>query len=104
MKTYKTFNDLQFKSWCEIRQMAFPSPDYIDAEQAILMFDNGYGVSVLFGNVFYSDGVDTYELAVLDGKELVYPKEICPDEDVLGYLTKEQVTEAMKKVQDLCRQ
>ena len=103
-KTYKTFKDLHFQPWLERRPDISTSPfiaDYLDAEQAILMFPNGYGVSVLFGNVFYSDGVDTYELAVLHGNKLVYPKEVCPDEDVLGYLTKRQVTEAMKKVQDL---
>lgn len=100
-KTYKTFKDLQFRPWLEKREKMPLIPDYLDAEQAILMFPNGYGVSVLFGNVFYSDGVDTYELAVLHGNKLVYPKEVCPDDDVLGYLTKRQVTEAMKKVQDL---
>lgn len=102
---YKTFDDLEFKPWLDRRSIDFSAgfsgfPDYEAAKQAIMQFPNGYGVSVLFGNVFYSDGVSTYELAVTLEGRLVYPGEVCPDGDVLGYITKEQVTEAMRKVQD----
>ena len=72
---------------------------YKDCKQAVLNFDNGYGVSVIFGTAFYSNGVDTYELAaLLDGK-LCYPSEI--GGDVLGYINKDEITEAMVKVQQL---
>ena len=98
---YKTFDDLQFRHWPAKKKLSHLPPEYQKAKQAILMFDNGYGVSVLIGKVFYSNGVDTYELAVLCGDKLVYPVEICPDNDVLGSITREEVTEAMKKVQDL---
>ena len=66
--------------------------------QAILRFDNGYGVSVLRGNCFYSNGIDTYEVGVLNGDSLCYPEEF--GDDVIGYVTAEQVTEIMKKVQE----
>ena len=101
MKNYKTFDDLEFKPWLE-RRSASPAafPCYEEAKQAIMEFPNGYGVSILFGDAFYSDGVSTYELAVLLEGHLVYPGEVCPDDDVLGYITKEQVTEAMRKIQD----
>lgn len=98
---YKTFDDLQFRPWPSKRELSHLPPEYKKAKQAILMFDNGYGVSVIIGKVFYSNGVDTYELAVLHGDKLVYPVEVCPDNDVLGRITREEVTEAMKKVQDL---
>lgn len=55
---YKTFEDLQF------------GPHYIleEGQHAKIMFENGYGVSVVFGDVFYSNGIDTYEVAIIKGK------------------------------------
>lgn len=90
----KTFNDLEF----------FPHDlsDYNPgAEQAKITFDNGYGVSVITGSCFYCSGSHTdYELAVTDSKgSLVYGE--ITDWDVSGYLSKEEVTELMKKVQAL---
>jgi len=102
MNNYKTFEDLDFHPWMDGRVSFSFIPEYLGARQARLDFPNGYGVSVLFGEVFYSNGIDTYELAVIkDGKRIVYPPEVCPDGDVLGYITKEEVTEAMRKIQDL---
>lgn len=92
----KTFEDLVFEphpiteSWIE---------KYKDCKHAVMNFDNHYGVSVIFGTAFYSNGIDTYELAVLLDGELCYPSEI--GNDVLAYITKEEVTEAMIKVQQL---
>ena len=100
---YKTFDDLEFQPWAGMRELHSLPLEYREAKQAVMMFPNGYGVSVLLGKMFYSNGVNTYELAVLHGQKLVYPKEVCPDDDVLGRLTKDEVTEAMKKVQDLCQ-
>lgn len=47
------------------KNLVFESHGSGFGQQAILEFDNGYGVSVLFGDKFYSNGIDTYELAVL---------------------------------------
>ena len=70
-------------------------------KQSTLWFDNGYGVSVLFGERFecgfYSNGVDTYELAVINEDGLTYPLE----DDVIGFLKADEVTAYMEKVQDL---
>lgn len=45
---------------------------YDKARQAIMEFENGYGVSVLFGEAFYSNGIDTYEVAILkDGAYVI---------------------------------
>ena len=102
MIKYKTFDDLEFKSWLD----PFEASDSLltrfqDAKQATMTFENGYGVSVLFGDIFYSDGESTYELAVTLEGRIVYPFDVCPNNDVLGYITKEQVSEAMMKIQDL---
>lgn len=90
----KTFEDLKFE----------PHKYREEATQAIIFFGNDYGVSVLFGTPFYSDGINTYELAVIhrageDSFVIKYDTDIT--DDVLGYITKEEVTKAMKKVQEL---
>lgn len=86
-KTYKTFEDLIFKPWFE------------GVSRAHLEFNNGYGVSVLIGSKVYSNGIDTYELAILYRGELSYSSGLT--DDVLANLTKDEVTKYMKKVQDL---
>ena len=84
----KTFDDLVFK----------PHPVGIGT-QAYETFDNGYGVSVICGDLFYSNGVDTYELAVLKDGKICYDTPIT--DDVIGYLSEDEVTEVMKRVQRL---
>lgn len=85
---YKTFEDLQFK------------PHYIleEGQHAKIMFENGYGVSVVLGDVFYSNGIDTYEVAIMDGESIARDKN--GDQMVFGRVSKERVTEIMKMVQD----
>lgn len=109
-QVYKTFDDLEFKPhemFEEFKRfevyLQSISPKIYEmskgAKHAIMNFDNGYGVSVVFGEIFHSNGVDTYELAVLkDGK-------VCTDypitNDVMGYLSKDMVSEIMINVQKL---
>ena len=83
----KTFEDLEFK----------PHPS--GGEMAYIEFSNGYGVSVIFGSKFYSNGIDTYELAVMKDGDLCYSSGIT--NDVIGYITKDEVTEYMKQIQEL---
>lgn len=86
----KTFKDLKFK--------AHPVGNGTIAR---MMFDNGYGVSVIFGDMFYSNGVDTYELAVVDKNELlIYDTPVT--DDVECWKTADEITELMKQVQELC--
>ncbi len=88
METMKTFRDLNFKphkggnGW-----------------QAKMDFPNGYGVSVVNGPMFYSDGPDSYELAVIADNECCYTTPVTGD--VLGHLCQVEVSEAMVKVQKL---
>jgi len=84
----KEFGDLKFN--------AHPN---IVGKQALMKFENGYSVSVLYGSMFYSNGVDTYELAVLKDGRIDYSTPIT--DDVLGYITEDEVTDAMKKIQEL---
>jgi len=72
-------------------------------EKAKHYFANGYGISVITGSQYYSNGVHAYngyELAILnkDG-ELIYGE--LTQGDVLGYLTKDEVTEVGRQVAKL---
>ena len=82
----KTFKDLEWSS---------PPKE----GQAILNFNNGYGVSVItYG---YHTIYRPYELAVLKNHVICYDTPIT--ESVLGYITAREVTKYMKKVQLLER-
>lgn len=92
----KTFKDLVF---CE-HPIAKSSLDgYRTAKQATMTFDNGYGISVLFGDCFYSNGIDLYEVAVLKDGRICYTTPIA--NDVIGYITEQQVSDVMKKIQEI---
>jgi len=86
----KTFNDLEFEPHFSMLGGGL---------RAEMSFENNYGVSVLFGTLFYSNGVDTYEVAILKDGEITYDTDIT--DDVLGHLSEDEVTEVMKKVQEL---
>lgn len=89
----KTFKHLKFKP----HPANYPGCD--DGTQARMDFPNGYGVSVITGSMFYSTPDTPYELAILKNGRLCYDTPIT--DDVLGYLTKKEVTEVMKQVQNL---
>ncbi len=84
-----TFNDLEFK---DDKQRGLSA--------ARIIFDNGYGASVVKGEHTYGGKDGLYELGVLgkDGK-LTYDTPVT--EDVEGYLTEEGVTEFLKQIQSL---
>ena len=72
--------------------------------QLIHRFENGYGASVVRHNFSYGHEDGLWELAVLkwgsDGlADLDYTTPIT--DDVLGYLTDEQVDETLKKIENL---
>ena len=93
----KSFKDLEFKS----------HPNGIGLAGRI-MFENGYGVSVvrfqtLGGYGSYTSNENEWELAVLkkkgEGWMLTFDTTIT--DDVIGHLLEEEVTEIMRKVQEL---
>ncbi len=85
----KKFNDLEFKQ--DIQR---------GLNAARVMFDNGYGASVVVGPYTYGGEDGLYELAVLgsDGK-LTYDTPVT--DDVEGYLTENEVTKLMEQIQKL---
>ena len=101
MESIKTFKDLEFvihpilldaKSSQDTKEILASS------KHAVMEFENGYGVSVIFGEQFYSNGIDTYEVAVLKDGVLCYKTYIT--DNVVAYITEEEVTEIMRKVQE----
>ena len=60
------------------------------AKHAVMRFDNGYGISVVKGNMFYSNGVDTYEVGILKEGVLCYDTPIT--DDVIGYVSADEVS------------
>ena len=85
----KTFNDLEFKQ--DIQR---------GLNAARIMFDNGYGASIVKGPHTYGGREGLYELAVLgkDGK-LTYETPVTSD--VEGYLTEDDVTKLLEQIQSL---
>ena len=84
----KTFNDLEF----------FDHPRG-NGVQARIRFDNGYGASIVKTDFSYGGKEGLYELAVIDDNGLNYKTPIT--DDVIGYLTEEEVTEYLYKIQNL---
>ena len=84
------FSDLDFK----------PHPAGVEGTQAIMYFQNGFGVSVVSGRLFYTSEGGPYELAVLrKNGSIAYDTPIT--DDVLGHLNRNEVTEIMRQVQEL---
>lgn len=98
----KTFQDLIFEPHpCAIAlKNAYAGHTDIDpyieemfsATQAILEFSNGYGISVVCGVQFYSNGHDTYEVCDLYQGNSHY-------DHVRGWLSADEVTLVMKEIQ-----
>jgi len=85
----KTFKDLEFKT----HAMG-------EGIQSRLSFDNDYGVSVVRTSFTYGGKEGLYELAVLDEHgNLTYNTSVT--NDVIGYLSEDEVTDIMEQVQKL---
>ena len=88
----KTFNDLQFKE--------HPKGAVYGGIISRIIFDNGYGATVVQGPHPYGGADGLYELAVV-GKndEISYDTPVTGD--VEGYLSEAQVTDLLIKIQQL---
>ena len=88
----KKFEDLQFER--------INDAPYMVGKKSRMHFDNGYGVSVVSHSYSYGGRDGLYEIAVLDSNdELTYDTPVT--NDVIGYLTEEDVSNVMKQVQEL---
>lgn len=95
---YKTFKDIVFEKHKAsipeelIDKMKESIPEDSDVFapmfQSMTKFDNGHYISVIFGKMFYSNGLDTYEAMASE------------DNEPRGYLTIDELNEFMKEVQD----
>ena len=68
--------------------------------RSYMMFDNGYGVSVVRGPHSYGGQKGLYELAVLDRDGFI-TYETPVTSDVIGFLKPEDVTKHMIEIQKL---
>lgn len=101
-----TFKDLIFEPHeisFDIKKFASPAlldiyPDLQDSIKARHIFKNGYGISVIQGSLFYTNS-KTYEVAVLKDNQLCYDTYIT--KDVLAYQSKDEITQIMKKIEEL---
>lgn len=87
----KTFNDLEF----ELREDAFGSGKYCR-----IMFDNGWGASIVSHKYSYGGDKGLYELAVLDSSGDLHYDNVVAEGDVRGYLGEEEVTDLIKQIQE----
>jgi hypothetical protein len=84
----KEFKDLEFKE--------LPDGSGIYSRT---MFENGFGSSVIRHKYSYGGADGLYELAVLDTEgEIDYDNSVA-EGDVHGYLTEDDVTELLKRIQ-----
>ena len=84
---YLTFDDIDLKP-------------YMSGVHGRIIFDNGYGVSVIKHEYSYGGDKGFYELAVINSEgDVLYDTPIT--DDVIGWLTSKDVTEIMIQVQDL---
>lgn len=103
MGKIKTFEDLVFnphsvsKEACNLP--ASIRKEWMEAKHAVMRFDNGYGISVVKGNMFYSNGIDTHEVGILKEGVLCYDTPIT--DDVIGYVNADEVSNIMKQIQEL---
>ena len=83
----KTFNDLDFKN-----------AEWHNGVTSRINFENGWGASVVKHDYSYGGKEGLYELAVIKDGGLHYDNPVA-NGDVLGYLEEDDVTNALKQIQ-----
>ena len=97
------FEDLKFEKWRKEPSYWMPLQRLVLGKRASVRFNNGYVVSVILGNEdddSYSNGVDTYEVAVFNsfnGDAL----EGFGEDGIKKYATKEDVENILAEVEVL---
>ena len=90
----KEFKDLKF---------VYHNDGYTIGIKAILFFQNGYGISVTCDNYSYGNKDGLYEIGVLDtfGDLCCIPPITDDVNDVIGWLSEDDVSRVMREVQEL---
>ena len=90
-KEIKCFDDLVFKAHANKME---------GSVQAMHNLPNGITISVVGGQSLYGDGVNTFEIAAwtTEGHDWFKLSEY---DEVLGWQSKEEVTEAIKRILDM---
>lgn len=84
----------------KVSELVFKNhPLGFDGTVASHNFPNGYGASIVTGTAFYTSEAAPYELAVLHNNEITYDTPLT--DDVLGYLTEDEVNEYLLKIEAL---
>jgi hypothetical protein len=86
----KTFKDIEFKTNPMGEEFGITSRT---------KFENGYEASVVKSEYSYGGRDGLYELAIFKDDEICYDTPIT--DDVIGYLTEDDVTETFVKIQEL---
>jgi hypothetical protein len=87
----KKFEDLEFDKLTD---------PFMSGVRSRMMFENGFGVSVVSHTYSYGGKDGLFEVAVLDEDgDLTYNTPVT--NDVVGYLNPDEVTEIMEQVQNL---
>jgi hypothetical protein len=91
MTTIENFQDLVF----------IPHPNGIEgAVQSQHTFDNGITISVIGGYGLYGDGIESFEVAAWH-KESNGWIDLSEHDEVLGWRSKEDITEIIKKLKNM---
>ena len=82
------------------QELKFQDHTLVGRKQCIVQFPNGYGASIVQGEHTYGGKDGLYELAVF-GKDghITYDTPIT--DDVLGYLTEQDVEDTLNKIKNL---
>jgi hypothetical protein len=86
-----TFKDLIFEKI---------EDEFLKGKKCRIHFENGFGASVVSHDYSYGGAGGLYELAVLFDNEIHYDNPIA-NGDVRGYLTEDDVSELLIKIQQL---
>ena len=79
---------------------SLPSNNRLDGIQYLAKFPNGYGASIIMNQFSYGARKGLWELAVLDDEgDLCFDTPIT--DDVLGYLTEDDVNEILDRIEEL---
>lgn len=81
------------------KDLKFDNDKALEGVRAKMNFLNNYGVSVIRNRYSYGGSQGLYELAVLYKGKITYNTPIT--DNVLGYLNEQEVSEVMKKVQEI---